>query len=216
MATTGSSHTPLSQSLAQLLQGDPGQLTLNRLLDQTGGRSVYLVIIIACLPFVIPVSVPGLSTVMGFIILLLVYRLAFRKNARLPRFLGERTLPPAAQRRALGGSIRFLRWLEKIIRPRRSQWLHYPGLREFNLFLIAFLACLLALPLPAPPFFFSNSIPSYGIIVLAACLMEEDGWLIWLGYFLALANAVFFALIGKAIAAFIATGWAALVRHFAR
>jgi hypothetical protein len=58
---------------------------------------------------------------------------------------------------------------------------------------------LLALPLPSPPFFFSNSIPSYGIVVLSASMMEEDGVLIWVGYGLVIVNLIFFSLIGTAV-----------------
>jgi hypothetical protein len=216
MDPTGSTHPPLSQCLADLLKTDSAAegISLNRLLEQTGGRGLYLVIIILCLPFVVPVSLPGLSTVMGSIIVLLVLSLSLGRQARLPDFLGKRRLPPAVQRRAVGGSIRFLRLLEHVIRPRRSRWLALRLVRGMNLFLIAFMALLLALPLPSPPFFFTNTLPSYAIIVLAAGMMEEDGWIIWLGYALALANLVFFALIAGAIATFAARAWVALARHF--
>jgi len=68
--------------------------------------------------------------------------------------------------------------------------------------MLAVLGLLLALPLPSPPFFFSNSIPSYGIILLAASLMEEDGLLVWFGYALFAANLVFFGFLGGMIADF--------------
>ena len=45
-------------------------------------------------------------------------------------------------------------------------------------------------------------------------MMEEDGVLIWIAYAMVLANVVFFALVGGAIAAAIAHGWEALLKHF--
>src|SRR5262245_62049107 len=104
----------LSESLAGLLTDpcDGDRLTLNRLLDRTHGRGLYLVIILLCLPFLIPVSLPGLSSVLGTIIAIIALGLAAGKPPRLPRFLGERELPAKVRQRALIGSIRFLRLVE--------------------------------------------------------------------------------------------------------
>ena len=207
---------PLSQRLAEILREESGTtgLTLNRLLARTEGRGIFLVIILLSLPFVVPLSLPGLSTVMGGIILLLSLRLALGKSPRLPAFLGERTLPPGVQQRAVGGSVKFLRWLEKFIRPRRTRWLATRPARLANTLLLAALALLLALPLPSPPFFFSNSLPAYAIILIAASMMEEDGVLIWIAYAMVLVNVVFFVLVGGAIAATLAHGWEALLKYF--
>jgi hypothetical protein len=208
-------HEPLSQRLALVLKRSQleGNLTLNRLLEHTDGRSVYLLVILLCVPFLIPVSLPGLSTVMGAIIALLMIRQLLGKAARLPGAFGSRTLPPGVQRRVIGGSIGFLRWLEKLVKPRRAQWMSWRPVALVNRLLIVFLALLLALPLPAPPFFFSNSIPSYAIVVLAASMMEEDGVSIWVGYALALVNFVFFALIGGVVVEVFLKVWDTLVHR---
>ena len=207
---------PLSQRLAEILREESSStsLTLNRLLARTEGRGIFLVIILLCLPFIVPVSLPGVSTIMGSIILLLSLRLALGKTPRLPAFLGERSLPPGVQQRAIGGSVRFLRWLEKFIRPRQTRWLGTRPAKLAHTLLIAALALLLALPLPSPHFFFSNYLPAYAIILLAASMMEEDGGLIWIAYAMVLVNAIFFALITGAIVAGTTHGWEALVKYF--
>ncbi|HWH70450.1 MAG TPA: exopolysaccharide biosynthesis protein [Candidatus Sulfotelmatobacter sp.] len=202
-------HQPLSRSLAALLAqpASAGSWTLNRLLERTQGRGLYLVVILLASPFIVPVSLPGLSPVLGSIIAWLMLRLALGKPPRLPRFLGERQLPPAVQQRVLGGSVRCLHWLERVARPRHTQWLGWRLAQVLNCGCIGFLALLLALPLPAPPFFFTNSVPSYGIIVLAASLMEEDGVLIWWGYALLAANMIFFGLLAGAITEVLLKAW---------
>ena len=63
--------------------------------------------------------------------------------------------------------------------------------RLLHALLILFLALLLALPLPSPPFFGSNALPSYAIILLAISMMEEDGMVIWLGYVATIASAIY-------------------------
>jgi hypothetical protein len=125
----------------------------------------------------------------------------------LPRFLGEREFPPTVQRRVLGGGVRFLRCLERVVRPRRSAWLSWPPIRLVNLLLLVALAFLLALPLPSPPFFFSNSVPGYATILMAASMMEEDGALIWAGYAATAFTFLFFGVLGDAIAGLFVRLW---------
>ena len=83
-------HEPLSIRLAQILQRQDAVegITLNLLLEGTEGRGFYLVIILLSLPFIVPVSIPGVSTILGLTIALLTLRLALGKSARLPQFMG--------------------------------------------------------------------------------------------------------------------------------
>jgi hypothetical protein len=205
---TASGHKLLSQTIADLVVEKVGEpLSLNRLLDRMEGRGTYLVIIVLCAPFVVPVSLPGLSTVMGGIISILLLELLSGKRVHFPRFLGDRVFPPVIQRRLVGGSIAFLRWIEKFVRPRRTQWLRWRIVEIVNAFILLALALLLALPLPSPPFFFTNSIPGYAIILISASIMEQDGYLIWIGYAAAAANVVFFTLIGEGAVQVILKFW---------
>jgi hypothetical protein len=204
----GPMRQPLSEILTELFRetSPVTGLRLNRLLERTEGRGLYPVIIVLCLPFVVPVSVPGMSTLLGTMILLLLVHPASGRM-RLPAFVGERSLPQKVQKQVAEGSVRLLRWLEVVVRPRYNAWLARRSVEVFNRILIAGLAFLLALPLPTPPFFFSNSLPSYAIIVLAASIMESDGFLIWAAYALVVVNLVFFAIIAGALAAGLTHGW---------
>jgi hypothetical protein len=201
----------LSQTIADLVAEKAGEpLSLNRLLDRMEGRGIYLLLIALCVPFVVPVSLPGLSTVMGGIMSILLLGILFGKRANFPPFLGDRVFPPVIQRRIVAGSIAFLRWIEKFVRPRRTQWLRWRIVEIVNASILLALALLLALPLPSPPFFFTNSIPGYAIILLSASIMEQDGLLIWVGYAAAVANVVFFTLIGGGVAQVILKFWPVL------
>jgi hypothetical protein len=201
-------HEPLSQSLARILESrSEGQkLTANLLIERTDGRGLYLVMIILCLPFIVPVSIPGLSTIMGAVIAVIAARLAVGKEPHLPRSLGERQLPAAIQKRFVGGSVRFLRWLEKFVRPRRTRWLAWRAARFVNAMLIVFMALLLALPIP-PIIPFTNSFPGYAIILLAMSMMEEDGVMIWIGYAMALATVIYFAVMAGVISTHLVKWW---------
>ena len=185
-------HEPLSAKLRQIIEANSnGQgVTLNQLLEKTGGRGFYLVLILLSLPFILPVALPGVSTVLGLCIALLSIKLAVGATPRLPKFMGERRLSPAFQRKVLAGSVRIVGFVEKLVRPRRTQWLATRSARTVNALLLAFMALLLALPFPPfPPL--TNSLPCYCIILLAASMMEEDGVAIWWAYVLCLGTTVY-------------------------
>lgn len=192
-------HEPLSQSLARILHRDPGHLTANRVIVGTEGRRLYLVMILFSLPFVAWVSIPGMSTVLGPMIGLLALRLALRKTPRLPKFLGDRVLPPKLKTVILAGGMKFCRLLEKFVRPRRTVWMSWRLAHITNALLIVFNAALLALPLPSPPFHGSNALPCYAIILLAVSMMEEDGMMIWFGYFASAVSTAYFVFFGALI-----------------
>src|SRR6267378_3410441 len=194
-------HEPLSQSLERILSESEatGPLTANQLIERTQGRGMYLVLILLSLPFVAWVSVPGMSTVLGPMIGLLGVRLALGKSARLPAKFGDRALPPKLRKAVEGPGLKFFRFLEKGVRPRRTTWLGWRVARFVHALLIIIMAGLLALPLPSPPFFGSNALPSYAIILLALSMMEEDGVMIWFAYAAALIAAAYFVLLGGLI-----------------
>lgn len=199
-------HEPLSQSLARLVEAgaERGPLTANQLLEGTDGRGIYLVMMLMGLPFVAWVSVPGMSTILGPIVGLLALRLALNKPPRLPAFLGDRPLPPKLKHAILTGGMKFCRFLERGVRPRRTAWMAWRATQLSHALLIVFMALLLALPLPSPPFLGSNAMPSYAIILLAVSLMEEDGVMIFIGYLAALVATAYFVVLGDV-----------LVNHFA-
>jgi hypothetical protein len=137
---------------------------------------------------------------------LLALRLALRKTPRLPAKLGDRELPPKVRHAILGGGLKFLRFLEEGVRPRRTAWMTWPIARLANALIVLFMAFLLALPLPSPPFFGSNAIPSYAIILLALSMMEEDGVMIWVSYVASALACGYFVLLGGLIVKHLA-GW---------
>lgn len=199
-------HLPLSQDLARVLgESAGGGLSLNQLLVKTEGRGLFLVIILLGLPFIAWLSPPGLSTVLGTMVVILSVRYALGKEPRLPARLGDRPLPPRVLRALEGGGVRFLRFLEKGVRPRRTTWLTWRPVQVTNASLLAVMGFLLALPLPSPPFYGTNAMPCYAIILLALSMMEEDGVLIWVSYAATLAAFGYFALWGDL-----------LVRHLPR
>ncbi len=192
----------LSKTLNNLLRGLPqGEMvTVNWMISKTEGRGIYLVFIWLSLPFVVPVSIPGFSVLIGFVFLCLCWSLLLGDVGRLPRFIGDRPLPLNRESRFFRASMRFLIWLERWVKPRKSEWIHWHSVSTLNTLLLAFLAFLLVCPVPGViPF--TNSLPTYAIIAIAAGVMEEDGVCLSFGYILFLATCVYFVLIAGSIIA---------------
>ena len=229
---------PLSQQLARVLHDIPpgDRLTMNYLLARTEGRGLFLLIILLCVPFVPMVSPPGLSSLLGGMILLVSGSMLVGARPQLPGFIGARPWPvglreqlleflapdptrprPHAKgfrQHLLSGGVRFLRFIERWSQPRGTPWMDWHVARIGHLLLIMLQATLLALPLPSAPIFPTNPLPAYSIILVAAAVMEADGVLIWFGYALSLATVVFFLSIAGVIVQFFETIFRA-VQHFA-
>jgi hypothetical protein len=186
--------TPLSKDLQEILDREPPgtRITLNHLLAQTEGRGAYLLIFLLCMPFMQPVPLPGVSTVLGGSIIYLAVKLGIRLRGGLPSFLGDRPLPAGFQKLILNGSIRMLRFLEKRARRRGDKWLGWDSARLFNCAIIIAMAVLLSLPIPIA---FTNQPPAFTILLISLAMMEEDGVLIWYGWVSALITTAYFVLL---------------------
>lgn len=193
---------PLSEVLIEILRSDPpsGGMTLNTIFLWTGGRGIFLIVVVLCLPFLSGLAPPGLSTPFGTVVLWLGVRGALGKSQSLPFHIGERALPTGFHK-VLRGSIKVLHFLEKwLVRPRRTTWMNWSSARFLNGFLLASMALLLALPLPFP---LTNMLPAYAIVLLALSMMEGDGFLIWIGYVVSAGTLVFFIALADLIANFL-------------
>lgn len=189
------SHEPLSQSLAAMANPEVShEFSLNEIIRRTDGRGLYLVMILLCLPFVSPVPVPGLSNIVGIIICILAIKLLRQHPPQLPRCFGERKLSLKTTQRFIAVTAKFVRCLEKLVKPRYMQLVSCKAIRWSTSIALFILGILLALPIP-PVVPFSNSLPSWGIILLAFATMEKDGMMIWVGYVLAVTAFIYVGLI---------------------
>jgi hypothetical protein len=152
-----------------------------------------LLMMMLALPFCTPVPLPGLSTPLGLIIGIVALRLALGQKPWLPAKLLDTRLPPALFKRVFIVTRRVISWFERVLRP-RLLWLSAPQWsQQLHAVPIVICSTLLLLPLPVP---FSNSIPAWAIMFMAAGLLERDGLFILGGYITALAAIAFFGAIG--------------------
>ena len=165
-------------------------LSIAQLVQALEGKGHAAIMAILALPFCFPIQVPGLSTPFGIVLIFSGLRIAFAQAPWLPRWLLVREIPEKTAHGLLEGLRKLASVAEKILHPRltflcRNSWLH-----RCHGLLVAFLAILLALPLPIP---FSNLLAAVPILLISLALLEEDGAFLIAGYVAAVPCTVFFA-----------------------
>lgn len=177
------------------------QISLRELLELIGEQGMLVFCMFLTIPFLLPVSIPGVSTVFGLVIAFIGIGVALNRVPWLPSRLMNRTierihLVPALEK----GATLFTR-LDKLVRPRILALTHGATINRLNGFLLIGSALLLMAPFGLIPF--SNTLPAFAILFLAAGMLQRDGIFVVLGYVTMLATIVYF---GGLIAAAVAAG----------
>ena len=186
----------ISDALRRLLREANGQaMTVREMVKILHGRGLQFVVILLCLPFLAPVTIPGISMPFGLAIALSGLRIAFGHRPWLPEFiLNHRISFPVLEKMVHFGCAIYEK-VEKVIRSRLCVLLDGPGMGMMIGLAIALSGVFLSLPIP-PPFPLTNTIPGFAIICLSLGLMERDGGLILCGYALTVIAAIYVGLIG--------------------
>ena len=169
-------------------------LTLGQLLQVFGDEGLLLLTILLTLVFLIPVSIPGVSTVFGAAILLVGISRVFRRPLWLPAKLRARALPAARLRPALDGGLHWVRRLEKISKPYRLRGMvegMLAGLFNNLAFILA--ALLLMAPFGFVPF--SNTLPGLALLLYAIGMIQRDGTAIVLGHLANIGTIIYFGIL---------------------
>lgn len=169
----------------------PEQVTLAEIRDLVGQEGLLLLTAFLTLVFMIPVSIPGVSTVFGAGILLIGMSRFFRSKLWLPRFIAERRLPSEKLRTALIQGSKWLHRLERISKPHRMNRLAASGLVDTaNSAAMILGAVLLMAPFGLIPF--SNTLPALALLFFAIGLLQRDGLCVLLGHLSNVATIIYF------------------------
>ncbi|HET9589773.1 MAG TPA: exopolysaccharide biosynthesis protein [Anaerolineales bacterium] len=170
----------------------PQEVTLDEIMDIVGADSLILLTIFLSLVFLVPVSIPGVSTVFGTGILLIGVTRLLSRRLWMPEGIANRKISAEKLRAAFQRALVWFRRLEKISRPHRLRALTAGRMVEFlnnSSFILA--ALLLMAPFGFIPF--SNTLPAIALIFLAVGMLQQDGTSILLGYLANLATIIYFA-----------------------
>ena len=191
----GAGHATLGEQLASIIENLPEDaLTLGELLDVFGEDGLLLLTILLTLVFLIPVSIPGVSTVFGAAILLVGVSRLIGRPLWLPGRLKDKALPADKLRPGLTRGMSWVRRLEKISQPHRLRVFvegRLQGLTNNLAFILA--ALLLMAPFGFIPF--SNTLPGLALLFYAVGLIQRDGGAMLLGHLANLATIIYFVIL---------------------
>lgn len=167
-------------------------VTVGEVMEKLGARASALLIVICCLPFCSPITIPGMSTPFGLVVLILSLRFAAGLPPWLPARLRAVRLPPRFFARVLEAGSKVVGWIERQLRP-RWDWLTDARWKiRLHTLVVAAAAVLLLLPLPpVPPL--TNTLPALVIVILTMSVLERDGFGIAAGHALFVLTVGYFA-----------------------
>jgi hypothetical protein len=174
--------------MAAAIEGE--SVTLRELLDGMGEQGLLMICALLSLPFLLPVSVPGLSTAFGLAILLLAAAVVVGGPPRLPRFILDRRIGAVRLAAALERGRAVARRLDGWVRPRLDA---VAAGRRAHGAMIGAGGVLLLWPLGLVPF--SNTLPGAAVLALSLGLSRRDGAMILAGYGLLAATTIYFGVV---------------------
>jgi hypothetical protein len=190
---------PRTESLGERLKAvadslPPGGVTLAEMGELVGQDGLLLLAAFLTIIFLVPVSIPGVSTVFGAAILLIGISRLLGRTLWLPKRIALRVLPADRLRMGLSQGGVWLRRLDRVSRPHRLKWLASAGpVDTLNSCALITGAVLLMAPLGLIPF--TNTLPALALLFLAVGLLQRDGLCILLGHLANLATIVYFILL---------------------
>ena len=194
------------ESLAEKMQATmdslpPEGVTLVAIRNLIGREGMMLVTAFLTIIFLVPVSIPGVSTVFGGAILLLSFSRLLNRPLWLPGRLKNKVVSTEKLRGGMQRGLKWFRRLEKISRPRRLKSLSGAGvIGAINNAALILGAVLLMAPFGLIPF--SNTLPAVAILFFAIGMLQRDGVCILLGHLMNITTIVYFAVLigGGAVA----------------
>jgi hypothetical protein len=188
----------LLEDVIKSIDGD--HITLRQLLAVMGENGLLLLCGLMSLPFLFPVSIPGVSTVFGAGIILIGGAVTLNTLPWLPNRLADRQMDAAKLRPVLERGVRTLRKIDKFFKPRLSALTAAGLMNRLNGLAIIAAGVLLMAPLGFIPF--SNTLPGVAVLFLSMGISQRDGLIVLGGYVMIGLTVLYFA--GLAYAAYAA------------
>jgi len=165
-------------------------ITLAALLGLIGEQGLLLFVMFLMVPFLLPVSIPGMSTVFSLVVILVGAGVVMNRIPWLPPRLLAHAIAVERLMPALDKAIGLTTRIERVIRPRWSALTHGATLNRWNGMMIILSGVLLLMPFVMVPF--SNTLPGLAVLLLAAGMIQRDGLFVLMGYLMVLVTLIYF------------------------
>ncbi|MFN9334889.1 MAG: exopolysaccharide biosynthesis protein [Alphaproteobacteria bacterium] len=166
-------NAPISRLIAEVVERCPGErITLGEMAEAFGDRAFGLLILLLCLPGLLP----GMASIFGTPMLILGVQmgLGFRQP-KLPGFIARQSLKRTDVMRLSSGSSKMLARVERYVRPRPGPFTNNTADKVVG-WLTAYAALMLILPGPG-----TNGPPAFGTIIMSLGVVENDSKVVGIG-----------------------------------
>jgi hypothetical protein len=182
----------LSEKVDLLINKLPdSNLTVSEIINLLGDDGLLLFAALLSIIFLIPLSIPGFSTILGGIIFFIGLSHLLNKSLWIPGNVKTKTLSAEKLRKSLQKGLKWFHFLEKISTPHRLNFLINNKIaNKINGFLFLVGTIVLMFPFGLMPF--SNTLPALIILFLSIGSVQKDGLIIILGYFSVLGTFIYF------------------------
>lgn len=170
-----------------------GTVTIGSLVHRLGERGLGLIVVVLSIPFVQPLPMFGLSSVIGAVVMVVGLAMALEKSPWIPQKLSNKNVPVTTVLSICSAGKKLFTFTEKFIRP-RGKWLYESkSFQKLSGLFIFFSALLLALPIPVPG---TNTPPALAMLLLSLGFIERDAVAVILGYVCFFVTVAYFLFIG--------------------
>lgn len=175
------------EDAAAALEGQD-KVTVRYLIQTMGEQGLLILLMILMLPFLLPIAVPGISTIFS-VVVILVGIFVTTNWLWLPERVMDRTIDAKSMQSSMRSGAKTFSRIDNFIRP-RMLWMTSGTMNRINGLMLILGGILLIFPLPIIPF--SNTLPGWGVLLLSAGIIQRDGRVVLLGYALNIASIIYF------------------------
>lgn len=165
------------------------QVTLRQLLVLVGEQGLLVFCAILAMPFLLPVTLPFMSTALGAPMLLIGVAVTLNRVPWLPDRLLDHSLPSETVRHVLERAIRTADRFEHLVRPRLLALTDTPMVNVLHGVALVIVVLTLMAPLPLIPL--ANTLPAVGVLLLCLGMAERDGALLLLGHLFVMVSVLY-------------------------
>ena len=180
----------LSEALAATAGAVRGHVvTLRELLGHVGEQGLLVFCAILAMPFLLPVSLPFMSTALGLPMLLIGVAVVLGRLPWLPDRLLDHALPSERLQHVLDRAQRMAERFEHLVKPRLLALTGSAFANSLHGVMMVLTVLVLMAPLPFVPL--ANTLRAIAIILLCLGIAERDGVVLIAGYTVALVSDVY-------------------------
>lgn len=157
----------------------PEEIELGELFENLSSRGHAFPSLVFSVPFFFPVPIPGLSVLLGIVIMMGGVGLVLRKKPWFPKTWAKKKIKTSVLKKVAHFGVKASIWIEKITVPTKRVIFKSPvWLAQMSGILIVICGFLLALPLPPG----TNFPPAFSIFFLSLGILEENLALMFIGF----------------------------------